>query len=95
MDSYAQLPVDCADPWGPDAAAVVDRVRDLQGSGRNVVELTGKATRSGLLDRLALGERIRTEVGVRVHVAALAEHLDDVAGGLVAGRADLTSVAAS
>lgn len=87
-----QVTVDCTDPWGPAAGEIVERVRNARSAGNNVVELTGHTSRSALLDRLALAERIRAETRMLVHVAATKEHIDDVAGGLIAGRADLTSV---
>lgn len=90
-----QLPVDCADPWGGEAAEIVEKARSLRAAGGDQLELVGADTRAALLDRLALAERIRLETGLRVHVAAPRERLDDIADALVAGRLDLTSPLAS
>jgi anthraniloyl-CoA monooxygenase len=56
------------------------------------VTLTGPASRSALLDRLALGERIRSELGARVAVTCAEPQLPDAVDGLVAGRTDLIRV---
>lgn len=91
----AQLPVDHIDPWGPAAAGTIEKAQSLRHSGEDIVELVGADTRLALLDRLALAERIRTEVGLRVQVAAPPQHLDDVADGLISGRLDLTSLSSN
>ncbi|MCW3013040.1 MAG: putative tryptophan hydroxylase vioD [Solirubrobacterales bacterium] len=80
------------DPWGGEAEALVSQARALERSGAGVVSLGGGRTRENLLDRLAVGERLRKEVGVPVAVVSEPDQLDDVADGLVAGRADLVIV---
>ena len=54
--------------------------------------MTGDGSRSALLDRLALGERLRNELGAAVAVASDESQLEDAVDGLVAGRADLVEV---
>jgi len=85
--------VQCADPWGVDAQAILDRIDGLVRDGPRIVNLTGPGSRSALLDRLALGERIRSELGVVVAVSSDEHHLGDAVDGLVAGRADLIAMA--
>lgn len=84
--------VDCEDPWGSDAQAVVDYVGHLARKGVKVVKLTGDLSRGALLNRLALGERIRSELGSVVAVSTDQRHLGDAVDGLVAGRADLVAM---
>jgi hypothetical protein len=57
--------------------------------------LSGDPSRSSLLDRLAVGERLRKELGAVVSVAAAPGELSDAADGLVAGRTDLIAVTAA
>jgi anthraniloyl-CoA monooxygenase len=86
------LQVDTADAWGSEAEALLQRAAELARAGASAVSLTGLPSRSGLLDRLALGERIRNEIGVAVAVQSAADQLADVADGIVAGRADVAVV---
>lgn len=91
-DGVVRVPVDCADPWGEEAQRVIDRLEGVAERGPAVVALTGEGSRSGVLDRLALAERVRTELGVPVAVGSGQSHLDDAVDGLVAGRADLVAI---
>jgi anthraniloyl-CoA monooxygenase len=50
-------------------------------------------SRDAVLDRLALGERVRTELGATVALQCERRFLADAVDGLVAGRTDLVEVA--
>ena len=78
------LEVTATDPWGGDADALVARAAGAAG-----VRLTGPPDRPSVLTRLDLAERVRTETGAVVVVRAPAALRDDLAAGLVSGRADL------
>jgi len=84
--------VDFDDPWGAAAATRLAEVRAFAAGGHEAVRLTGGDSRGALLDRLALGERIRSELGVAVAVSSPREHLGDAIDGLVAGRTDLIAL---
>jgi anthraniloyl-CoA monooxygenase len=84
--------VSCPDPWGAEAGATLARIAGVVGSRPGVVTLTGPASRDAVLDRLALGERVRAELGAIVAVSCDEAQLRDVVDGLVAGRADLAEV---
>jgi len=86
------LTVSCGDPWGEEAEALLAQARALTSTGTQVVTLAGGRTREALLDRLAVGERLRRELDVPVAVVSDRDHLADVADGIVAGRADLAIV---
>lgn len=86
------LEVDLGDPWGGGGDDLLLRARALADSGAKLVQLAGDSSRGGLLDRLALGERIRNEVGLPVAVVTGADQLADVADGIVAGRTDVAVV---
>lgn len=88
----ATVEVDCGDAWGPSGAKLVERARELLHTGAEVIRLTGEDSRSAVLDRLAVGERIRTELPVLVDVAAGSPHLHHAVDGVVAGRTDLVHV---
>ena len=90
-----QVRVDCPDPWGPDAQAVIDRLAAPSVDASRVITLTGESSRGALLDRLALAERVRFELGRPVAVSSEASQLADAVDGLVAGRADLVEVEGS
>ena len=90
-----RVPVACGDAWGPDAQAVIDRVAAVRHEGDRLVALTGDDSRAALLDRLALGERIRTELQVPVAVSSPKSRLEDAIDGLIAGRADLVEIEGS
>lgn len=87
-----ELEVECSDPWGADAQAVIDRLGGLERDVAHVIRLTGPSSRRALLDRLALGERIRTELGAIVAVRSDDRHLSDAVDGIVAGRVDLVTI---
>jgi 2-polyprenyl-6-methoxyphenol hydroxylase-like FAD-dependent oxidoreductase len=90
-----RIPVDCGDPWGSDAQALIDRVAAVRHEGDRLVALTGDDSRDALLDRLALGERIRTELHLPVAVSSPKSRLEDAVDGLIAGRADLVEIEGS
>lgn len=83
------ISVDCRDPWSPDADELVERAASLADRGPRSIELRGGGDRSDVLDRLALGERLRTQLGVTVTTRMARSDLADAADGLVAGRTDL------
>jgi anthraniloyl-CoA monooxygenase len=72
------------DPWGAAGDAVVARAR---GGGAGI-RFVGPPDRAAVLNRLDLAERVRIETGKFVEVEAPAELRDDLAAGLVSGRAD-------
>ena len=84
--------VACDDPWGSEACATLERIAGAVAAEPRVVTLTGPASRDAVLDRLALGERVRAALGAVVAVSCEEEQLPDVVDGLVAGRADLAEV---
>lgn len=86
-----EVNVDFNDPWGERAQELLDGLADGD-TPRRVIRLTGDRSRLALLDRLALGERLRTELGAVVAVSVEAELLGDAIDGLVAGRADLVAI---
>lgn len=77
------------DPWGDEARATLGEIAER---GREIVKLTGPASRRALLDRLAFGERIRSELAAVVAVRCAGRQLRDAIDGLVAGRVDLIEV---
>jgi anthraniloyl-CoA monooxygenase len=89
----AVVEVDFDNPWGPEAQAAIERIEALGGLPDRIIELTGAESRSALLDRLALGERLRSELGAVIAVRCDRSQLADAIDGLVAGRADLVEVA--
>lgn len=89
----AQFEVGFDDPWGPEAEALIAEVGQLGGRPNRIIQLIGPDARGALLDRLALGERLRAELGVVVAVRCDRAQLADVIDGLVAGRADLVELA--
>ncbi|WP_300007520.1 FAD-dependent monooxygenase [Pseudonocardia sp.] len=74
------------DPWGPEADAAVAAARD---TGAGAFRVVGPPERPAVLTRLDLAERLRTEVGGVVTVVGPPELRDDLAAGLVSGRADV------
>lgn len=90
--SFAVVDVDCADWLSEEADSLVQQCRDAVHKGSVGVILTGSDTRAALLDRLALGERVRSETAAVVTVQGPIDHLADLVDGLVAGRTDLVSV---
>lgn len=83
------LAVTSGDAWGPYGDALVGKARRLTAGRRKVVTLTGGSGHSEVLDRLAVGERLRRDAGVVVQISAPRLMLGEVADGLVAGRTDL------
>ena len=91
----ATMPADVPDAWGPEATKFVESVRTVQAGGADGVRLTGRSDREAVLDRLALGERIRLETGVLTVVEGPEELQDDLAAGLASGRVDLVAYEAA
>jgi 2-polyprenyl-6-methoxyphenol hydroxylase-like FAD-dependent oxidoreductase len=81
------------DPWGDAGDAVLARAHRALEDGAAGFRLTGPAERHAVLTRLDLAERIRTETGSFVVVEGPADLRDDLATGLVSGRADLVEFA--
>jgi anthraniloyl-CoA monooxygenase len=77
------------DPWGPAGDAIVAQARDARQSGAAGFRFAGPADRPSVLTRMDLAERVRTEVGGLIVVDGPAALRDDLAAGLVSGRADL------
>ena len=75
----------------PQRDAVVARARDARAAGAGGFRFTGPADRPSLLTRMDLAERVRTEAGGLIAVDGPAGLRDDLAAGLVSGRADLVS----
>ena len=78
-----------ADPWDEAADAVVRRARAARAAGAAGFRFTGPADRPAVLTRMDLAERVRGEAGGLIAVDAPRELRDDLAAGLVSGRADL------
>jgi len=79
------------DPWGPAGDAVVARARRARQGGAAGFRFTGPADRPSLLTRMDLAERVRAEAGGLIVVDGPAGLREDLAAGLVSGRADLVS----
>ncbi len=77
------------DPWDETADAVVRRAREARAAGAAGFRFTGPADRPAVLTRMDLAERVRGEAGGLIAVDAPRELRDDLAAGLVSGRADL------
>jgi anthraniloyl-CoA monooxygenase len=88
-ESTATIEVTSGDAWGPTTDELLQQAREFVREGAHVIRLTGEDSRSALLDRLAVGERIKTELPALVGVTAGPDHLRHAADGIVAGRADL------
>lgn len=80
-----------SDPWGPAGDAVVTRARRARRAGAAGFRFTGPADRPSLLTRMDLAERVRAEAGGLIAIDGPAGLRDDLAAGLVSGRADLIS----
>ena len=85
----ALLFIASGDAWGPEGDAYLQRARDRVNAGAELITLAGLNRRSDVMDRLAVAERIRTETGVAVAIQVDSDHVDIVADGILAGRADL------
>jgi len=88
----AELEFTDTDPWGPKADDALNRLGHWASSGTAAVRVGGPATREDLLNRLELGERLRSSGGLPVIIRGPREYLPDLAAGLVAGRADLIEI---
>jgi anthraniloyl-CoA monooxygenase len=77
-----------AEPWSPESDAVVGRARAAIKDGAELVLLDGGGDDDRLLDLLALAEQVRLVAGVPVAVRGSDRQLDDLALGVLAGRAD-------
>jgi anthraniloyl-CoA monooxygenase len=62
------------------------------GSGAAGFRLTGPSERGSVLTRLDLAERLRSATGRFVEVDGPAQLRDDLAAGLVSGRADRVTI---
>jgi anthraniloyl-CoA monooxygenase len=80
-----------SDPWGPAGDAVVGRARRAREAGADGFRLTGPTDRPSVLTRMDLAERVRTEAGGLIVMDGPAGLRDDLAAGLLSGRADLVS----
>ena len=80
-----------ADPWSAAGDAVVGTARRRRAAGAAGFRVVGPPGRDATLTRLDLAERLRSEVGGIVVVEGPAELRDDLAAGLVSGRADLVT----
>jgi anthraniloyl-CoA monooxygenase len=91
--ALALIATSIGDPWGHDADVLVKHVNELVRSGWAGCWLAGPGEavddRGTVLTRLDLGERLRAETGGLTVVDGPATVLDDLAAGVVAGRADL------
>ncbi|RSM40391.1 monooxygenase [Amycolatopsis balhimycina DSM 5908] len=85
----ASIEVTSGDAWGLAADELLAQAREFLRRGVHTIRLIGADSRSALLDRLAVGERIKTELSAVVEVTASPEHLRHAADGIVTGRADL------
>lgn len=85
----ATIEVISGDAWGPEGDGYLKLAQAKAKSGAQVITLAGGGTRSDVMDRLAVAERIRTETGRAVAIRAHGDQMDIVADGIVAGRADL------
>jgi 2-polyprenyl-6-methoxyphenol hydroxylase-like FAD-dependent oxidoreductase len=87
-DNPAAVVVDAVveDPWSAEADRIVAAARDAQAT---TLRVTGPPDRPALLTRLDLAERLRTEAEGTVVVEGPPDLRDDLAAGLVSGRADL------
>lgn len=87
LPELERLWVDLHDPWSSEGDTLVARARETDG-----VLVTGPAARPSLLTRLDLAERVRLETGALTAVEGAVALRDDLAAGLVSGRADLVAL---
>jgi anthraniloyl-CoA monooxygenase len=78
-----------SDPWGPAGDEVIGRARRAREAGAGGFRLTGPADRPSVLTRMDLAERVRAEAGGLIVMDGPAGLRDDLAAGLLSGRADL------
>lgn len=90
------LPVDVTfdDAWGASGDEFVRAASAASNEGAVGLVIDGAESRSAVLERLALGERVRRETALPVAVKVGAEHISDAIDGLVSGRVDLVVVKA-
>jgi anthraniloyl-CoA monooxygenase len=88
-DRLEPIDVGLVDPWDAEGDAVVARAL---GSGAAGFRLTGPSERGSVLTRLDLAERLRSATGRFVEVDGPAQLRDDLAAGLVSGRADRVTI---
>jgi 2,3-dihydroxybenzoate-AMP ligase len=96
-ERWRVVAADVRDPWGEEAAAVVEAARQWADDGAEVILLTGSIARDRLLDRLALAENVRLALAgnvrpggpVAVAVEADRGYADDIVDAVIAGRVDL------
>jgi anthraniloyl-CoA monooxygenase len=80
------------EPWSPESDAVVGLARAAVNEGAELVLLGGGGEDDRLLDLLALAEQVRLVVDAPVAVRGSEDQLDDLALGVLAGRADAVVV---
>ena len=78
--------------WSPGSDAVVGRARAAIADGADLVLLGAGAGGGSPLDLLALAEQVRLAAGVPVAVAGSQGQVEDLALGVLAGRADAVVV---
>ena len=78
--------------WTPAADAVVSRARAAIDQGAELVLVRGMDGRGGVADLLAVAEQVRLLAGVPVAAGGSADEEDDLALGVLAGRADAALV---
>jgi anthraniloyl-CoA monooxygenase len=88
-NTNAVVEVTSGDAWGPSGDEYLEQARRHRNSGAEVITLIGGPTRSDVMNRLAVAERIRDEIATPVAIRACPDHVDIIADGIVAGRADL------
>jgi anthraniloyl-CoA monooxygenase len=88
----AVLDASVVEAWTPESQAVVARARASINGGADLVLLAAHAGPDALVDRLALAEQVRLIGGVPVAVEGHPEQLDDIALGILTGRADAVLV---
>ncbi|WP_416981195.1 hypothetical protein [Streptomyces sp. T028] len=88
----AILEIRSGDAWGPEADGLVDRALASVRQGADVIRLTGANSQGALLDRLAFGERLRSDLPALVEVTSGTRYPRHAVDGLVAGRTDLVHV---
>jgi anthraniloyl-CoA monooxygenase len=86
------LDASAVEPWRRESDALVARARAAVMGGAGLVVLAGDAGPGALPELLALAEQVRLVAAVPVAVEGLPEQLDDVALGILAGRADAAVV---
>jgi anthraniloyl-CoA monooxygenase len=91
----AVLDASAVEAWTRESQAVVAHARASIQGGADLVLLAAHAGPDALVDRLALAEQVRLIGGVPVAVEGHPEQLDDIALGILTGRADAVLVRGS